>query len=118
MFRYDGNLIHFAAAHGSSLEVIEAVKKRMPVVPSRDFAGASAVLNNAVEQIADISADPEYAHQDLAQVANFRSTVAVPIRRSGLPIGSISLMRSQAGKFPQRQIDLLETFADQAAIAI
>jgi GAF domain-containing protein len=118
VFRYDGKLIHFAAVHGASLEAIEGIKKQLPVVPSRGFAAARAILNNAIEQIDDILADSEYALKDTARTATFRSTVAVPIRRSGLPIGSIALMRSQIGKFPQRQIDLLETFADQAVIAI
>ena len=44
--------------------------------------------------------------------------VAVPMKRDGLPIGAISVLRSRAGLFPDRQIDLLKTFADQAVIAI
>jgi two-component system, NtrC family, sensor kinase len=51
-------------------------------------------------------------------VGGYRSVVGVPILRDGLPIGSIAVARAQAGLLPDRQIELLKTFADQAAIAI
>ena len=53
-----------------------------------------------------------------ATVAGYRSAIGVPMLRDGLPIGSIAVARSQAGLLPDRQVDLLKTFADQAVIAI
>src|SRR2546429_7141506 len=54
----------------------------------------------------------------MAAVGGYRSAVGVPILRDGRPIGSIAITRAQAGLLPDRQLELLKTFADQAAIAI
>src|SRR5262249_46089672 len=59
-----------------------------------------------------------YALGGMAAVGGYRSAAGVPILRDGLPIGAIVVTRSQAGLLPDRQIGLLKTFADQAAIAI
>src|SRR6266446_10422253 len=54
----------------------------------------------------------------MAAAGGYRSAAAVPILRDGLAIGSIAVTRAQAGLLPERQIELLKTFADQAVIAI
>src|SRR5262245_35477397 len=118
IFRFDGTSIHFVAAHGSSLEVQEAMRRRFPLPPSRGFAAARAILSNVVEEIPDVLKDQDYAVHDIARMAAFRSTVAVPMRKDGLPIGAIAVVRLEPGEFDERQIGLLKTFADQAVIAI
>ena len=49
---------------------------------------------------------------------DYRSVVAVPLLHEGNPIGVITVARADAGAFPERQIALLQAFADQAVIAI
>jgi GAF domain-containing protein len=118
VFRFDGKLIHFAATHGYEGEAIEALKRAYPIAPGRKSAAARAVLNGVVEQIPDVNNDREYEHGTTASEVNFRSIVAVPMLKTGKPVGAIAISRPQTGYFPERQIELLKTFADQAVIAI
>src|SRR5262249_21963505 len=118
VFRFDGQLIHLAATHGYTGEALDASRRMYPIPPSRDSAAARAILSSVVEQIPDVQADLEYTHGGAARVMNFRSIVAVPMLQAGRPIGAIAVSRPEVGYFPERQIELLETFADQAVIAI
>ena len=118
VFRFDGELIHYMASYGLSPEGSEAVRQAYPMAPGRGSCVARAILSGAVEQIPDILADPDYAQGSVAGVMKFRSIVAVPMLREGRPIGAIVLLRAAVGYFPQRQVELLQTFADQAVIAI
>ena len=118
VFRFDGELIHYMASYGLSPEGSEAVRQAYPMAPGRGSCVARAILSGAVEQIPDILADPDYAQGSVAGVMKFRSIVAVPMLREGRPIGAIVLLRAAVGYFPLRQVELLQTFADQAVIAI
>jgi signal transduction histidine kinase/putative methionine-R-sulfoxide reductase with GAF domain len=116
--RFDGQLLHFMAHHGVNAEGVEANRRAFPMAPSRGTASARAVLERSVVQIPDVLADPDFAMGGAAKVTGYRSAVAVPMLRDGLPIGAIAVGRSQPGLFPGRQIDLLKTFADQGVIAV
>jgi GAF domain-containing protein len=118
IFRYDGQLIHFVAAHGLSQEAVEVFRNAYPIPPGRASAAARAILDGVVAEVPDIPADPEYQHSHLAAMMNFRSVVAVPMLKGGCSLGAIIMSRPQAGRFPEPQIRLLCNFADQAAIAI
>jgi len=118
VFGFDGELIHFKAHHGLDAEGIDAIVRAYPKAPWRGSAAGRAILTRAIAHVADVEADPEYEHGWVANIVHFRSLVAVPMLRDGQPIGAIAVARSQAGQFPDRLIELLQIFADQAVIAI
>jgi two-component system NtrC family sensor kinase len=117
VFRYDGTLIHFAAVHGLTPEGREALERLYPMPPGRTTAAARSILTHTAEEIPDVRADSEYAVAH-SLVIGFRSVAAVPMLKDGHPIGAVAVLRSETGRFPERQIQLLKTFADQAVIAI
>jgi GAF domain-containing protein len=118
LFRFDGQLTHLAAVHGLSPEGREALRSIFPMPPGRATAAARAILSGAIEEIPDVTTDFDYAYADIAKIITFRSIVAVPMIKDGRPIGAIAVARSETGRFPKQQIELLRTFADQAVIAI
>ena len=118
VYRFDGQLLHFVAHHSLTPEVLEMNRRAYPAPPSRRSAAARAILERGFVQIPDINADPDYVLGAQAMVGHYRSVVGVPILRDGVPIGAIAVARAQAGLLPDRQVELLKTFADQAVIAI
>ena len=118
VLRFDGSHLHFEACDGLDPQAADALRRAFPLKPGRDSAGARAVLSGAVEQIPDVGQDPEYVFSGHAKMLNTGSVVAVPMLREGTPVGAIVLGRTQTGRFPDRQVKLLQTFADEAAIAI
>jgi GAF domain-containing protein len=118
VFRFDGALLHVAAHHGLSPEGVAALQSVYPAAPGRGSAAGRAILSGRIEQIPDINADADYRHSRIAAIMNYQSIAAVPMLRDGMPIGSIVAGRSNTGVFPERLVTLLQTFADQAVIAI
>ena len=68
--------------------------------------------------IPDVRADPEYTLVDAQRLGDYRSVLAVPMLREGVALGVLTLSRSEVRPFTDKQIELVSTFADQAAIAI
>ena len=115
---FDGERLHFGASDGLSPEGLAAFQQALPRPVSEDNAAGRAVLRRTVVQIPDVHADAAHGVKDVALAANYRSVVAAPMMRDRRPIGAIVVARSPVGFFPDRQVELLKTFADQAVIAI
>jgi two-component system NtrC family sensor kinase len=116
--RLDGGLMHNMAHHGFSPEAEVLLCQRFPMPPSQGMSGR-AILARAVVHAEDASSDAELGmSHDLAQLEGFRSMVSVPMVQGGIPLGAITVARRRAGRFPERQVQMLQTFADQAVIAI
>jgi two-component system, NtrC family, sensor kinase len=91
--------------------------KSLPVVPDRGSAIGRALLEGSVVHIPDVQADPDYTFV-FKELDDFRTTLAVPMMREGVPIGALGLTRSEVRPFTDKQIELVTTFANQAVIAI
>jgi signal transduction histidine kinase len=118
VYRFDGHLIHIAAAHSLRPEAVEVVRHSYPMPPSLGGGTARAVLSRSVVYIPDIREDQEYKLEALAKAADYLSVLAVPMLLDSKPIGVVVVTGDEAGAFSERQIELLQTFADQAVIAV
>ncbi len=117
LHRFDGQLITFDAHHGMSEAEVRESRARFPQLADRDIAVGRAILDRRITHIPDIRHDPEY-RVTTGQYGALRTALAVPLLREGTPVGAILLRRLELRPFTDQQIALLNTFADQAVIAI
>jgi len=91
---------------------------RNPLPPGRGSIVGRVMLEGQAVQVVDVQADPEYQFKEAAKLASVSTILGVPILREDSAIGVLVLQRRAALPFTDKQIQLAETFADQAAIAI
>jgi GAF domain-containing protein len=108
---------HHLASFGLSPEQKEYMKTH-GWWPDRSSIGGRAVLERQSVHVEDAKADPEYKLIAGEGFADVRTTLGVPLMREGIPIGVLVLTRRVVQPFTDRQVELVETFADQAVIAI
>ena len=122
MRRIEGDQFRFAAYYGSSAELrgLFDELRQDGAVTRIDHAGLGgrAVLEKRPIHVHDITADEGLREASLARRGGGRTALAVPMLRDGEPIGAIVVARSRVAPFTDREIRLVETFADQAVIAI
>ena len=116
IFRFDGELLRMVVAHNSSPEFAEWVATH-PIRPGRHSGSARAALERRTIHIHDVQVDPEFTYgaKDFEAV---RTVLAVPILKADDLLGVMIMNRLEVRPFSDQQIALVETFADQAAIAI
>jgi signal transduction histidine kinase/putative methionine-R-sulfoxide reductase with GAF domain len=118
--RFENKVMNFASCFGLSAEGLEVFRNIFPRAAGDDTAAGRAISRRAIVEIPDVEVDAAYGvqGQHLARTVSYRSIVGVPLLHEGNPIGAIAVARANAGRFPERQIALLQAFADQAVIAI
>ena len=106
-----------AARYGFSREAQEYVQSH-PIAVDRGSAVGRAAMEGRLVHIPDVLADQEFTRHDAQKIGNFRAVLAAPLLRERKTVGVIFLSRSTPQPFAAKQIELVETFADQAVIAI
>jgi signal transduction histidine kinase len=115
--RQKDGLFYNAEAYGYSREFLNYIRST-PIKAERGSASGRALVEGRVVHIADVKADPEYTFVEASRLGDIRTALCVPMLREGIPIGVLALTRSEVQPFTDKQIELVTTFADEAAIAI
>jgi len=113
----DGPIYRWVAHYGFPNELAHYALTH-PFAANASSTTGRVALEGKPVQIADVLADPNYTALEYQRLGNFRTILGVPLLREGAPIGVFVLTRDKVRPFNERQIDLLQTFADQAVIAI
>ena len=116
IFRFDGELLRVAATFNAPPEFREWVEQN-PIRPGRHSGTARAALERKTIYILDVLADPEYSY-GAKDAETIRTILGVPILKGDDLLGVIMVYHLEVKPFTDKQIALVETFADQAAIAI
>ena len=117
IFRYDGELLRMAVAYNAPEEFKEWVAQN-PIRPGRHSGSARAALEQRTIHIPDVRADPEYTY-GAKDAEEIRTVLGVPILKGDELLGVMMIYHLDGVRpFTDTQIALVETFADQAAIAI
>jgi GAF domain-containing protein len=116
IFRFDGEVLQLAAAFNAPHDLKDWLE-RNPIRPGRHSIAARAALERRTVQVSDVLADPEHTY-GAKDVWPFRTVLAVPMLTSDDLLGVILVYHNEVRQFTDKQIALVQTFADQAVIAI
>jgi two-component system NtrC family sensor kinase len=105
------------ASYGYSPE-FKTYMRDHPIPAGHGSIVGRTVMQGRMIHVPDVLADPDYRMLKAAKVGGIRTMLGVPLLREGTPIGVIALQRKTVRPFTDKQIELVETFADQAVIAI
>jgi signal transduction histidine kinase len=115
--RQTGAIFDHVATYGYD-PAFQEFLQRNPISAGRGTVTGRAVLEGKTVHIPDVLNDPEYSFMEGQSVGGYRTALGVPLVREGIAIGVLVLARAAPRPFTAQQIELVETFADQAVIAI
>src|SRR5437870_9451060 len=116
IFRFDGEVMRFVASHNLASD-LRAFQEADTILAGRGSGAGRVALERRTVHIHDVRSDPEYTFGS-REVSPFRTMISVPMLRADELLGAINIVRYEVRPFTESQIALMETFADQAAIAI
>jgi GAF domain-containing protein len=116
IFRREGNSYRGVAFYNASPELIDFIRCH-PITAGRDTITARVALERRTVHVADLQADPEYKYA-LRDADPIRTELGVPMFRGEDVVGVFILYKLEVLPFADKQIELVESFADQAVIAI
>ena len=90
--------------------------RNIPIKAERGSAFGRALLEGRAVHIPDVKADPEYTLVEGQRLGDYRTVLAVPMLREGVPVGALALWRREVRTFTNTEIGLVQTFADQAVL--
>jgi signal transduction histidine kinase len=113
----DGDVMRLRAESGCTPAFVDFMDTH-PLRPGRETITGRVFMDGKPVHVADVQLDTEYNFGNAPTIGAYRAVLAVPLMRDGAVEGVLLLGRPGPGPFSQRQIDLVQTFADQAVIAI
>jgi two-component system NtrC family sensor kinase len=104
--------------HSDVDEALARWLRQTPIQIDDETYMGRAVLSGNIANIADFENDPNTRLRTIQKALEYKAILFVPLMREGRGVGVFALSRDYVGAFSQRQVELVQTFADQAVIAI
>ena len=117
IFQKRGELYHLTAEYGYAPGTM-AYGRANPISPGVGSNVGRTAMTGSIVQMPDVLADPDFTSHGYQRLGNFRAMLGVPLKRDGKVEGVFSLTKPDPGPFEPRHVELVQTFADQAVIAI
>src|SRR4029077_12438805 len=120
LFVVDRDMLRVAATYGVPAERVERFRTQFPMPLRADNHVTSELHERRIFQLADIEHNPAATpeHTENARLGGYRTRLMVPMLRGDSALGLVAVTHHAPTPFSDQQIALLQTFADQAVIAI